>query len=191
MVQSPSPTILRMSSVLALRIPADGSEPQLVTVDLTSRPDDDGQADFFDPVPNLIPWLGLSAFKKRRSSDFYVGDFEKTGHLGGFIKSDDQALYGHYILYYTIISSLPINQNCLGYVEFKSSEDRLFWRGDMFVVRYEGELGIGHQFMDTSLALAPIICESIRVAYSRSALERIVASDAEFYHAQEEDRKSH
>ena len=48
--------------MLALRIPADGSQAQLISVDIKPRPLDDGNADFFDEVPDLSPWLGDDAF---------------------------------------------------------------------------------------------------------------------------------
>jgi hypothetical protein len=47
-----------------------------------------------------------------------------------------------------IASSLPINKSCEKYIGSEPLEDRVFWRGDPFVVRYKGEL------VDVSIALA-------------------------------------
>ena len=166
-----------MAKTLALRIPADGSEAQLVSVNIKPRPHDDGNADFFDNVPDLSPWLG-DAFKQRRASDFYVKNVEDPSpQFPGFVRDNDTALHGKYVLYYTILPSIPVNKCCTNYIGFNPPEDRLFWRGDLFVVRYKGELGMGHEYADAPLELARIIEDSIRSAYQRRALEGVVQND--------------
>jgi hypothetical protein len=90
------------------------------------------------------------------------------------------------MLYYTILPSLPINKCCTRYIELDPSRDRLFWRGDLFVVRYEGELGTGHEYVDAPLTLARIIEDTVRSAYQRRALEGIVEKDDELERAMQE-----
>jgi hypothetical protein len=179
-----------MATTLALRIPADGSQAQLISVDIKPRPLDDGNADFFDEVPDLSPWLGDDAFKQRRVSDFYVKNVEDpNSQFPGFIRDDDTALLGKYMLYYTILPSLPINKCCTRYIGLDPPRDRLFWRGDLFVVRYKGELGTGHKYVDAPVTLARIIEDIVRSAYQRRALEGIVEKDDELERAMQRDRK--
>src|SRR6202012_3887449 len=151
----------------------DGSDAQLVSVNIKPRPHDDGNADFFDDDPDLSPWLG-DAFKQRRVSDFYVKNVEDPSpQFPGFVRDNDAALHGKYVLYYTILPSLPINKSCAKYTGFDPPEDRLFWRGDLFVVRYRGELGTGHEYVDAPLNIVRIIEDTIRIAYQRRALEDV------------------
>jgi hypothetical protein len=134
--------------IIAVRIPADGSDAQLVSVNIKPRPHDDGNADFFDDVPDLTPWLG-DAFKQRRVSDFYVkNDEDPSPQFPGFVRDNGTALHGKYVLYYTILPSLPINKTCTKYTGFDAPENRLFRRGDLFVVRYRGELGMEHEYVN-------------------------------------------
>ena len=57
--------------ILALLLPEDRSEARLVGYDLKDREDGDQNmnADFYDPVPDLRPWLGDS-FHERRMATF-------------------------------------------------------------------------------------------------------------------------
>ncbi|OAL38195.1 hypothetical protein AYO20_02647 [Fonsecaea nubica] len=175
--------------MLALRIPTDGSEVHLVSVDIKDRPQDDGSADFFDDVADLSPWLG-DAFKYRRVADFYVKNVEDlSAQFPRLVRDDDTALHGRYLLYYTILPTLPVNKCCANYIGFDPPADRLFWRGDLFVVRYEGELGMGHEYVDVPLTLTRIIKDIIRSAYQRRALESIVEDDAEFERIMQRDRE--
>jgi hypothetical protein len=178
-----------MAMTLALRIPADGSDAQLVSVDIKDRPQDDGNADFFDNVPDLSPWLG-DAFKQRRVADFYVKNVEDPrAQFPRLVRDDDTTLHGRYLLYYTILLALPINKCCVNYIGFDPPADRIFWRGDLFVVRYEGELGMGHEYVNAPLKLARIMKDIIRSAYQRRALEGIVEDDNKFERAMQRDRK--
>src|SRR5271156_6434185 len=79
----------------------------------------------------------------------------RTSTFPGFIRSNDSTVYGCYCVsfYYTIAPSLPINKSCESYVGFALPEDRVFWRGDLFVVRYEGELGTRWIRNSTSVVL--------------------------------------
>ena len=73
-----------------------------------------------------------------------------------------------------IASSLPINKSCEKYIGSEPPEDRVFWRGDLFVVRYKGEL------VDVSIALAGTIEDIIRRAYQNCALESILEYEEKF-----------
>lgn len=86
------------------------------------RGHDDGNAGFFDNVHNLSPWLG-DAFKPRCVSDFYVRRVEDSSpQFPGFVRHHDVALRGKYVLYYTILSSLPVNKCCTKYIRSGSSQ---------------------------------------------------------------------
>ena len=114
-----------MATTLALRIPTDGSEAQLISVDIKDRPQDDGNADFFDNVSDLSLWLG-DAFKQRRVADFYVKNVEDPrAQFPRFVR-DDTTLHGRYLLHYTILPALPINKCCVNYVGFEPPTDRFF-----------------------------------------------------------------
>jgi len=94
-----------MVKTVALRIPADGSGAQLVSVNIKARPHDDGNADFFDNVPDLSPWLG-DAFKQRRVSDFHVRNVvDPNSQFPGLIRDNETALHG--LMSSTTRSSLP------------------------------------------------------------------------------------
>lgn len=164
-------TLCSFAKTIVLRIPANGLAPELVSVKVKPRPHGDGDADFFDNVPDLSPWL-RDTFKHRRVSDFHVSDVrDPRFQFSGFIKDNEASLHGRYMLYYTLAASLPINKCCTSYLGFDPPQDRSFFRGDLFVVRYSGELGMGHEYMDSSLRLARIVAEIVRNAYRRGALE--------------------
>jgi hypothetical protein len=84
---------------------------------------------------------------------------------------------------------LPINKSCEKYIGFESPEDRVFWRGDLFVVRYEGELGMGHKYVDVSIALTGTIEDVIRRAYQNRRLESILENEEKLELSMEQHRK--
>lgn len=101
------------NTISALRVPADGSGIHLAPVEIKTRPEDDCNADFFDDVADLSPWLG-DVFKQGRVSDFSANSQrDSRQQFPGFVQSDNSTLYGQYCLYFTIEPSLPINQSCL------------------------------------------------------------------------------
>ena len=143
-----------------------------------------GQLGCGTEVLDLSPWLEDDAFKQRHVSNFYVKNVKgPDSQFPGFIRDNDTTLFGKYMLYYTILPSLPINKCCTRYIGLDPSRDRLFWRRDLFVVRYEGELGTGHEYVDAPLTLARIIEDIVRSAYQRRALEGIVEKDDELERA--------
>lgn len=166
---------------LALRIPADGSTAQLIRFDIKQRSaDDGGYGDFFDEIPDLRPWYG-DAFLERRFSIFHVGSVKDSDFkFPGFMKSDDTIIHGFYCLYYTLSSLLPINKTCAKYVGFEPPPDRIFWKGDVFLVQYKGDLGMGHEYADILTPQTAIIKDVVRSAYERRALEGILEDDKKF-----------
>lgn len=135
------------SDPLALKIPTDGSTAELVRFNVKYRnTDDGGHGEFFDENPDLRQWYG-NAFLERRFSDLCIGNVASP-KSPRFIKSDEIELHGLYCLYYNLSSVLPINETCLKYVGAKPSHNRIFWRGDLFLIKYEGELGMGHKYVD-------------------------------------------
>jgi hypothetical protein len=168
----------------ALLLPADGSEIKLVNYSTMERGDGDGnsKADFYDPVPNLRPWLG-DTFQERSMATFYI-DVEEQRNCDPvtrtFIKSDDPASYGRYCLYYTLSSTQPLNETCKRLTDVEPPSDRLFWRGDVLVVRYEGELGMGHEYLDVADAALNAVEDLLRRAFASRGLERINKDEKAF-----------
>ncbi len=102
--------------VLALLLPADRSEVKLVSYDCMDREDGDRNmnAEFYDPIPDLRPWLG-NCFHERRMATFYVDTKEQCLRdpvTSAFIKSEDSTSHGRYCLYYTLSSARPLNETC-------------------------------------------------------------------------------
>ena len=115
-----------LSRTAALCIPAEGSDPRLVSINITPGPHNDGNADSYDNVPDLSPRLG-EAFKQRRVSDFYIKDIEDSSpQFSGFIRHDDVALHGKSILCYTTVPFLPIDKCCTKYIGFDPPEHPTF-----------------------------------------------------------------
>jgi hypothetical protein len=161
----------------ALLLPADGSAIKLVKYSTMERGDGDGnlKADFYDPVPNLRPWLG-DAFQERSMATFYIDVAEQRNCdpvTRAFIKSNDPASHGRYCLYYTLFPTQPVNETCKRLIGIEPPSDRLFWRGDVLVVRYEGELGMGHEYLDAADTVLNAVEDLLRRAYASRGLERI------------------
>lgn len=51
--------------------------------------------------------------------------------------------------------------------------DRLFWRGDVLVIRYEGHLGFRHIYRDIEEAVVSPVEEVLRKVYETKGLERV------------------
>ena len=164
----------------ALLLPADGSMVRLVTYQIKYRSNDDDfvdsrLAEFFDPVPDLKPWLG-DAYRERALATFFVDTQRRSYHdpvTRAFIKSDEVAVHGQYCLYYTLSQTLPLNKNCTRIIDTEPSSERLFWRGNVLVVRYEGHLGIGHVYKDVDKSLITAVEELLKKSYESQGLERI------------------
>ena len=66
------------------------------------------------------------------SIQYSIKNVEDTSpQFPGFVRDTDTALHGKYVLYYTILPSLPVNKCCTKYIGFDPPEDRLFWRSDL------------------------------------------------------------
>lgn len=115
---------------VALLLPADGSEISLVNYDIVYREDDDlyAEGDFYDPIPDLRPWLG-NAFKERFMLTFHV-DRQARGNRDPitrtFIQSDDPRSHGRYSLYYTLSPAQAPNESCKRLAKVNPPLDRLF-----------------------------------------------------------------
>ena len=51
--------------------------------------------------------------------------------------------------------------------------ERLFWKGEILVVRYDGHLGLGHRYKDVEEAATEPVKEVLRKAYDSRGLERV------------------
>lgn len=50
-------------------------------------------------------------------------------------------------------------------VEADPPAGRLFWTGDILLVRYTGELGIGHGYVDAPYAMLATVVDILKSAY--------------------------
>lgn len=156
----------------ALLLPADGSQARLVCYGLKQRSDEDTATDFYEDIPDLRPWLG-DAFPERDFTNFYVHSKEQDdSKYVGFVQSDNSNIYGNYCMYYTTSSLLFPNETCKRLVEVDPPSRRLFWRGDVLLVRYTGELGFGHEYVDAPIAMLATVADVLKRIYSNEGLEK-------------------
>jgi BTB/POZ domain-containing protein KCTD9 len=158
---------------VALLFPADGTAVRLVSYDIKQRADEDGTTDFYEYLPDLRPWL-REAFSERNFTNFYVDSREQRNpdYGGNLIQSNDRSIHGRYCLYYTTSPLLPLNETCRRLVETDPPAGRLFWRGDILLVRYTGELGVGHEYVDTPYAMLAKVADILKSAYVDQRLEK-------------------
>ena len=83
-------------------------------------------------------------------------------------------------MYYTTSSLLPLNETCKRFVEVDPPSGRLFWRGDVLLVRYTGELGRDHKYVDAPIAMLVTVADVLKLTYSNEGLEKRVDSDKKF-----------
>lgn len=56
--------------------------------------------------------------------------------------------------------------------------NRLFFRGDVVLVKHVGELEFGHEYIDTQSGVLPMVEKVLRKIYSKGGLEKKRESDA-------------
>ncbi len=159
----------------ALNFPADGTSARLVSYSIKQRSEGDGSVDFYDYLPDLRPWLE-PAFLERDFADFHVGNTPSNEWL----QSENPDTWGNYCLYYTTSSKLPVNQACKDVIKSDPPTERLFFRGDVFLVKHKGSLGMGHEYIDTPQAMVDITAKVIKKMYENESLEKKLESDRNF-----------
>ena len=173
---------LREPKRVALLLPADGTEIRLVSYDIAYREADDlcVDADFYDPIPYLRPWLG-DAFNERLMLTFHVYHRSRGKQdpiTRTFIQSDDPRSHSRYSLCYTLSPTQTLNESCKRLANVKPLQDRLFWRGDVLVTRYEGDLGMGHEYLDVSDQVVPAVAYLMTKSFESRGLERLHEREA-------------
>ena len=111
---------------------------------------------------------------------FYVDTQERDDCYDAFIQSDNPSSYGKYCLYYTLSSTLPPNETCKRLIRVVPPLERLFWRGDILVIRYKGELGMEHKYADVADGLLATVEAVLKKVYDIKGLERTVEQDKKF-----------
>ncbi|CZR69587.1 uncharacterized protein PAC_19487 [Phialocephala subalpina] len=167
------------SKAKALLLPADGSGVRLVSYNIKERDDNDmvdnGLAEFYDPIPDLKTWLD-GGYQQRAIASFHV-DIKENNNTDpiarAYFPSQDLAAFGQYCLYYTVSSTLPLNETCRRILDIVPPPNRLFWRGDVVVVRYEGHLGMGHVYTDVKEALLGPVEAVLKKVYDCKGLEGV------------------
>ncbi|KAF8246572.1 hypothetical protein K440DRAFT_662006 [Wilcoxina mikolae CBS 423.85] len=168
-----------------LRFPADGSPPD--RIDYTTT-----------PASREDPWLDFAA----DFSPYWNGDYKtRKFQIYAVEKQDTAILNGYYIGYYSRNSDLPVNKTILSMPPMRAAvdwsiaqgekfEERLFWRGDVFVCRMPFENGFEAMYDDISPQLVQPLSELLARVYvddwEEKRLERFVRMDAEW---DEHDRK--
>ncbi|KAF8850644.1 hypothetical protein BDZ45DRAFT_751513 [Acephala macrosclerotiorum] len=160
---------------VALLFPADGTSVRLVSYIVKQRSEGDGSVDFYDYLPDLRPWLG-SAFPERDFADFHIDNKPSNAWL----QSDSPDTWGNYCLYYTTSSTLPVNKACKEIIGVDPPTERLFFRGDVFLVKHEGSLGMGHVYVNTSHDMVDLTTKVLKKMYENEMLEKKIESDKAF-----------
>jgi hypothetical protein len=75
---------------------------------------------------------------------------------------------------------LPLNETCKRLIGVVPPLERLFWRGDILVVRYTGKLGMGHKYVDVADGLLAVMAAVVKRIYNVRGLEETVESDKQF-----------
>jgi len=159
----------------ALIFPADGTSVRLVSYSIKQRSEGDGSVDFYDYLPDLRPWLE-PAFLERDFADFHVDNTPSNEWL----QSENPDTWGNYCLYYTTSSKLPVNQACKDVIRSDPPTEQLFFRGDVFLVKHKGSLGMGHEYIDTPQTMVDITAKVIKKMYENESLEKKLESDRDF-----------
>jgi hypothetical protein len=159
----------------ALIFPADGTSVRLVSYSIKQKSEGDDSVDFYDYLPDLRPWLE-PAFLERDFVDFQVDNNPSRDWL----QSENPDTWGNYCLYYTTSTKLPVNQACRDVIKFVPPADRLFFKGDVILVKHEGSLGMDHEYLDTPLTMVDITARVIKKMYEKQYLEKKVESDRNF-----------
>lgn len=169
----------------ALLLPADGSKIRTVNYNIKEKDDEDvvdsGMADFYDPIPDLRSWFE-EAYQDRAMTAFHVDErsSKNCDPIGrAFIKSEEPTARGQYCLYFTVSPALPTNKTCERIVGHLSP-GRLFWRGNIVIVRYDHHLGLGHVYKDVDEVAIKAVEEALRKGYESHGLEQVYEQNGQF-----------
>jgi hypothetical protein len=75
---------------------------------------------------------------------------------------------------------LPVNQACRDVIKFVPPAERLFFKGDVILVKHKGSLGMDHEYIDTPLTMVDNTARVIKKMYENQYLEKKVESDRNF-----------
>jgi hypothetical protein len=177
-----------------LRFPADGSPP--VRISYATIPPS-GEDQWLDIAPDFSPyWNG--DYETRKLQVHHVADQEIV------------ILDGYYISYYSRNLDLPVNKTLLSMPPVRTAvdksiaqgekfEERLFWRGDVFVCRmrepFENDFKAKYDDISPQLVgpLSELLADGFAYDWEAKNLERYVQDDAYFedfrrkYESNEED----
>ncbi len=73
-----------------------------------------------------------------------------------------------------------MNQACKDVIKSNPPTERLFFRGDVFLIKYKGSLGMGHEYIDTPQTMVDITAKVIKKMYENETLEKKLESDRNF-----------
>jgi hypothetical protein len=117
----------KVRTVRVGRLPADGSSPELVAIDFHELPDKESQK-IGEGIGNLAPDF---------HSYWNEHQFDRRFHKWAFNDQPNEDSNGEYRLYCNENPELSENENVKRFLEGEDiNAMRLFWHGDVFLVRY-------------------------------------------------------
>ena len=144
-----------------LVLPSDGSEPRLVDMNVrTVTLDDTSRIQVYNrTVDPLI---------------LYGNEYRKTR-----VWSVPQGVLGKHVLYFNMSPKLPVNCCVARIVGVDPDElfSKLFWRGDVIVMRFESLDDIYINCQNADMSLTNDLELFLRDAYMRGFLERELTND--------------
>jgi hypothetical protein len=161
----PEPAFLDDSYVRYVRkclvLPYDGSEPRLVDMTIrTATEEDISNAKLYNrTVDLLVP---------------YGNEYRKTR-----VWPVPEGVLGKHVLYFNMSPKLPLNRCVARIVGVDPDElgSRLFWRGDVVVMRFESQDDIYINCQNADISLMSALGVILKDAYMRGHLERELTQD--------------
>ena len=146
-----------------LVLPSDGSEPRLVDMTIRTTTQDD-ICKFHSRTLDLLVPYGEIEYRKTQA-----WPLELDGRLG----------LRKYLLYFNMSPKLPLNR-CVARIVDANPDDlesKLFWRGDVVMMRYETQDDIYINCINADVSSTGALEDILRDAYMRRRLERMLNDD--------------
>lgn len=160
-----------------LRIPADGEDVHLLSIDFYKCPVD---YPGHEPPTSCIPDFG---------SYWGVSNFDRAHHRITFTNQDRPELNGEYLLYWCRSDSLGPNRNLMTTVGLKSlGLYEHFWYGDVFLTRFHEDESFKFECEDvppTFLGQKDRLTNVIQALWDQRAPENEL-TDWQFFHSEDE-----
>lgn len=157
----------QLTRILAIRLPVGGKSPELVTLDVCENLAGPEFTTWLASVPDFRPFWGDILHAQQ---DYQMMTVETD---------DNTANVGTVIVFYNTSEELPHNQcvaNMLGVHEAtESMRSRLFWQGDVFLVRFDETVPDGGAFVSLPVGaeMQGIVKRYLQHEWDRHGLEEL------------------